>query len=411
MTYWEPYLIATVIGLLVGIEREKAHPTQKALGVRTFLLVSILGALAGGLQTPWISGLVTAFAFGLILISYFTYSTKPVATGDRGLTTEFAAGVVFILGFAAHEAPILSAIIGPVVAVILFSKESLHRFSHAIKRSELESALLLLLCAVVIINLVPDAVIDPWGVFNPKKFGYLILILALLEFSSYVLAKVINDKRGSLIIGFLGGLVSSTAVFFSSANTAAREPQRWRSLVLSTVAAKLASFIELLLIVGLISRPLLIQLIVPVGAGLFIGTVALLILGAAREGTSSSLTLTSPLNWKGVFRLSVLLSAIFAVASLAKLWFGDSGIFVLSFVTGIFELQGISLANAIMHNQGTLSLSAASIGIVLAVIASLSAKIIFTWMLNRGVFSRALSSIFVAMVFAVAITTWFTFGE
>ncbi len=406
MTYWQPYLIAIVIGLLVGIERERSHPHQKELGVRTFLLISLLGALAGGLQTTWISALVTAFALGLILIAYYTQSRAGAAAADRGLTTEFAAGVVFVLGFAAHEAPVLCAIIGPVVAVILFAKKSLHRFSHALKRSELEAALLLLLAAVVVVNLIPDAAVDPLGVFNPKKFSYLVLTLAILEFSSYVLAKVIDEKKGSLIVGFLGGLVSSTAVFFSSAQRSANAPSSWRSALSASIAAKLASLIELLLIVGLVSAPLLKQLLLPIAAGLVVGLIGLIIFGRTKEQSDSGLNLRSPLDWIGVFRLSVLLALILGVATLAKQWFGDRATLAVSFFTGIFELQGISLANATMFTQGRLTLGVASTSIVLAVIASLSAKIFLSWILSRGAFSRALTGVFTAMVLTVACAAW-----
>jgi uncharacterized membrane protein (DUF4010 family) len=117
---WQPYLIAVVIGLLVGIERERAHPNQKAMGVRTFLLISLLGAIAGGLQNPWLATLLTAFALSLIVVSYFLQSSSKSSEIDRGLTTEFAAGLIFSLGFISHQSPSLAAMLGPLVAMILF---------------------------------------------------------------------------------------------------------------------------------------------------------------------------------------------------------------------------------------------------------------------------------------------------
>jgi uncharacterized membrane protein YhiD involved in acid resistance len=50
LTQWKPYIIALAVGLLVGIERENSKADQKALGVRTFLLLSLLGAIASDLQ-------------------------------------------------------------------------------------------------------------------------------------------------------------------------------------------------------------------------------------------------------------------------------------------------------------------------------------------------------------------------
>ena len=408
MNLWQPYLIAIVIGLLVGIEREKAHPDKKTMGVRTFLLISLLGAIAGGLQNLWLSTLLMAFTLGLILISYFTQTNSKIKTTDRGLTTEFAAGIIFCLGYAAHQSPALSALIGPIVAMILFSKTSLHRFTRNLKHSELEAALLLLLGGVAVINLAPDAVVDPWGVFNPRKFGYLVMALATLEFSSYVLAKIIGEKKGLLLIGFLGGLVSSTAVLISSAKQANTAPDTWRSLLCSTLVAKLAALIELLFIVGLITPKLLLRIAPGIATGILIAGIALFFIAQKMGEQNAELKLQSPLDWRGVLRLAFMLSGVLAAISLAQFWLGDSGTFVASFLTGLFELHGASLATATMYNQAKLTIEIASLSILLAVGASLLAKVCISWIVTRSVFSRALTVIFIPLVLAIGLVTWLT---
>ncbi len=378
------------------------------MGVRTFLLISLLGAIAGGVESLWISSFLTVFALGLILISYFTQANDKDSVTDRGLTTEFAAGIIFCLGYMAHQSPALSAMIGPIVAIVLFSKTTLHRFTHSIKPSELKAALLLLLGAVVVINLVPNAVVDPWGIFNPRKFGYLVLTLATLEFSSYVVAKIIGGKKGSLIIGFLGGLVSSTAVLLSSAKQAAKAPHSWRIQACSALSAKLAAIVELFLIVGLVSPQLLSRIVWPLVAGLIFGCISLVVLAWKKEKGDESLTLRSPLDWRGVLRLSLMLGGILAAISMAKHLLGDTGTFAASFLTGLFELHGVSLATATMYSQSYLTAQVASISILLAVVASLIAKISIVWILGRGGFARAITGIFLSMSVIIALVAWAT---
>ncbi len=194
MNLWKSYFISLAVGLLVGIERESSKADQKALGVRTFLLLSFLGAIAGDLQNVWLTALITVFALGLIFTSYFIQIYSKTADIHSGLTTEFAAGIVFTAGYASHFRPILTATIGPIVALILFSKTTLHRFTHTIKPLELKAAISLLLIAVIVVDLAPNTTIDPWNLFNPRKFGYLVLTLATLEFSSYIILKVIGEN-------------------------------------------------------------------------------------------------------------------------------------------------------------------------------------------------------------------------
>lgn len=409
MGTWQPYIIALMIGLLVGSEREKSHRREHPMGIRTFLLISLLGAVTGGLNSPWIAALVALFAFGLIAISYFNQTRRRSANADVGLTTEFAAGLVFCLGYAAHQAPALTAVAGPIVAVILFSKKSLHRFIHALKPSELEAALLLFLSIVVVVNLVPDFTIDPWGIFNPHKFGYLILVLASLEFLGYVLGKAIGERQGLLASGFLGGFVSSTAVLMSSARRSTQTPESWRPLLGSALAAQEASFLLLLLLVALVSLPLCTLLLLPVGTALVLG--AALFFALSRQQTSRPLTLSvrSPLDWWGVFRLAFVLGAILALISLGKLWLGDRASMALSFLTGLFELHGVSLANATMARENRIDLHAAATNILSAIIASFVAKLALVWILGRGRFTRAATAIFLFFILAVAFAAWLAY--
>ncbi len=195
MNQWKPYLIALAVGLLVGIERENSKSEQKALGVRTFFLLSLLGAVSGGLQSPWQSALITGFSLSLILVSYFLQRYSENGEVHLGLTTEFAAGIVYFAGYLTHSSPALAAIIGPIVAIILFSKLTLHRFIHAIKADELKAAISILLITAVVIEFAPDTSVDPWGFFNPRKFGYLVLTLACFEFLSYISYKFVGEKK------------------------------------------------------------------------------------------------------------------------------------------------------------------------------------------------------------------------
>ncbi len=406
--HWHAYFIALVIGLLIGIERERAHPNEKIMGVRTFILISLLGAIAGGMQNSWIVVLLLAFSLGLILISYFNQTNSKARGIDPGLTTEFAAAIVLCLSYVAHQAPSLSATLGPVVALILYSKSSLHHFTYSIKRSELEAALLLILGGVVITQLIPDHIVDPWGIFNPRRFGYIILMLASLEFSSYIIAKIVGEKKGTIVSGFLGGLVSSTAVLLTSARIASKNVAAWKPMLVSSLAAKLAALIELLVIVGLISPPLLAKILLPIGAGAIICALTLYILNRKMEPHEAKTSPEFPLDWRGVFHLAILLSAILATVSVTKHWLGDSATLSLSFFTGLFELHGVSIATATMFSHGQLTETAAALNISFAAIASLIFKMTISWVIKRNKFAVALTFSFLPMLVAIALVTWLT---
>lgn len=389
---WQPYLISAAVGLLVGIEREKAHPKDEALGVRTFLLIAVLGALAGGLSNLWIAAILVIFSLGLIVMSYFSASREVGA--DQGLTTEFAAGIVFTLGFVSHTVPVITTLMGPLLAVVLFSKASLHRFTDRIKTSELQAALILLLAATTVVHLLTDRVIDPWGIFNPRRFGLLVLILGSLQFTGYVATKLLGEKKSGLLLGLLGGLVSSTAVMLSSARDGKILKPGATAPYLSAVGSQISSLGQLLFIVAWVSPDLLIQLSKPVGASVLAASAILLYLAWTGGDAKTGMALRSPLDWSGVLRLALVFAVMLAGVALANRYLGESGSYAVSFLAGLFELHGITLANATMYAQQQISRDSVMLNTLLAITASFLAKTTICWMIARNRFAYLMTAFF-----------------
>jgi len=378
------------------------------MGVRSFLLLSLLGSLAGGLSEIWISSLISLFALSLIVVSYFNQTRKTYKESDFGLTTEFAAGIVFCLGYLTHKSPTLSALVGPLVAVVLFSKKTLHQFTKSLKPAELQAALLLFLFAVVVINLLPPESVDPWGIFYPKKFGYLIIILASFEFLTYVIAKIFGEKKSLILTGFLGGFASSTAVFVSSMRHAKSHPKHTSDYAAAAIAAKIASMLELLVILFFLSKGLFTKLLIPVLASSATGAIFVFFITRSQAAhKNSALILKSPLDWKGVFRLSIILAAILALISWSKIQFGESASMIVSFLTAAFELHGVTIANATLFAQKQIELNASSANIVFAICASILAKILMALAFERGPFFKKLSGVFFAMLVTLLVITYF----
>lgn len=376
------YFISGLIGFFVGLEREKSQPPSNALGVRTFLLLGLLGAVAGGLEQIAVSIALAVFSFILIIVSY-------TRSRNGGLTTEFAAALVFCLGFLAHTQPIPVAIMGPLLALILASKRGLHKWTKELKTSELQAAALLLLLAVTVLNVIPDKTVDPWQLFNPRKFGYIVFALAALEFGSYVLVKIFGHG-GSVLTGFLGGFVSSTAVTLSVAKSVAHNRMHWQLSLKSAVAAILASLVELIILLSLVSLPLTLKLLPATLAPIIIGVGFLFFYRQPKEETQRIL-LKSPLDFKGVLRLSLLMAAILTAVALIQRWLGPTGTLLMSLLTGSFELHGLSLATATLHKQSLIPMNLAFWSLIIGIEASLAAKTFIAWIVGNGIFAKRFS--------------------
>ena len=129
------FAIAILLGALVGIEREKRKAEEQEpghiAGLRTFTLLALLGAAAGflskNLSSPWILAAALLIVGAFIVAGYFV--TARSSDGGKGLTTETAAIVVFLLGamvmFGERE---LAIALGVVTAAVLAYKQPLHGF-------------------------------------------------------------------------------------------------------------------------------------------------------------------------------------------------------------------------------------------------------------------------------------------
>ena len=269
----------------------------------------------------------------------------------------------------------------------------------------LKASITVLSFTLLIAVFAPDVPLDPWGLFNPKKFGYIILTLALLEFLSYITLKFVGEKIGAILMGFLGGFVSSTAVTLSSARHATKNPELWRTFAVATIAAVLASFIELLSIVFWISRPLLTRISAAIVITFLTGVAAMLILRRENSAQKSEVILNSIFDLKGIFRSSILFIFMLALIKLAENNLGHEITYGLSFLTGLFELHGITFANATLFSNSQKTLQMTNSCILLAVVASLFSKMAISWSLNRGRFSVVLSIVFSVMICVVGLTT------
>jgi uncharacterized membrane protein (DUF4010 family) len=202
----QPFLIALAIGLLLGFERERSHHRELPAGSRTFALLALAGAVAASFGT-WavVVGLVV---FGALLaFAYFRTSDE-----DPGTTTEIAALVAYLLGALAYGRPALSVALAVIVVGLLISKTRIHRFARKIvSEVEMEDAIKFFVVAFVVLPLLPDQSIGPYGVLNPAKIWLLVVLLIGIGWVGYIGVRALGPERGLLVTGLAGGFVSATA--------------------------------------------------------------------------------------------------------------------------------------------------------------------------------------------------------
>ena len=378
--FWN-FGLSCILGMLIGLEREYSDRDgeESLAGVRTFAIVAILGTLAAELSQhhAWI--LPAAFIlFGALLLSgYFIAASKQQ---KLGMTTEVAAAVVFLLGAAVVTQPhAIVVAVGVAVTIILSAKEPLHGLAQRIERRDVVATLKFAFVTFVILPVLPNQGYRPFGlpfdVFNPYKTWMMVILISGIGFAGYVLVKIVGEQKGIGLTGALGGLVSSTAVTLTFARKSKDRPALSSYFALAVVAASTIMFVRVLVEIAVVNRTLLKHAAVPIVAMALATTAYCVYLffsphGAATDTPefSNPVELSSAVKFGALYAFIILL-----VNAVRHTRLGDAGIYLVSVISGLTDVDAITLSISEAARSG-LDTPVAVRAITLAVISNTFTK-------------------------------------
>ena len=234
--------LASLTGLAVGIEREwsghASGPGARFAGVRTFLLLGLIGGMAGLLAAAGRTVLGVTLLGGAALLAALAYAVAAYQTGDRDGTTETAALLVLATGcLCGLGYGSVGSGVAAVAVLALAEKGRIRGFVARIGEHELRAALRFAVLALVVLPLLPEGPFGPDDAIRPRELWAIVLVFSGLNFLGYLARRAVGPDRGYAITGLLGGLVSSTAVVLSFARASRSLPQHASSFALGAVAA------------------------------------------------------------------------------------------------------------------------------------------------------------------------------
>jgi uncharacterized membrane protein (DUF4010 family) len=353
----ERLTVALAIGLVIGIERgwrqrEEAEG-DRAAGLRTHALSGLLGgiwgALARGTGEAGAVALALAFIAFTAVIAAFRYREMQ---HDKtfGATTVVAGMLAFALGALAVMGDMTAAAAaGVAVAMLLALKGALHAWVKRLTWEELRAGLILAAMTVILLPLLPDRDLAYWLPVNPREVWLLTIMIAALSFAGYVAVRAAGPALGVLLSAVLGALVSSTAVTLNMARLAREYPQRRELFAAAIMLASAVMMARVLVVVGIVNVELLPILAVPLLLAVVaqVGVAAYLGWRARNEATDHpQLDLKNPFDLGVVLQFGALLAVIMLLAKWLSAWAGANGVYALAFVSGLVDVDAISLSMA-----------------------------------------------------------------
>ena len=374
LVLFEQLGVALALGLLIGLERgwqlREAAEGSRLAGVRTFGLIGLLGGV-GALLSQALGAAVLGLGFlalaGVLIVAH-RQQVRTAEEADYGITTVVAALLTFALGALAVIGHTSIAAAGAVVTALLLElKPVLHDWLRRLTQTELLAVLKLGLISVVILPVLPNRGYGPWDALNPYVLWWLVVLIAAISFVGYFAMKVLGPNRGIPLTGLFGGLTSSTATTVSLSRMGRSQAPLKGLLAAGVTVSAATMFPRILLEVAVVNPNLLADLVPAMGTMTLLGFAGAFVLWrmAPDGGSEGEVPLKNPFELGPALQFGVLLAGVMLLAEGARSWFGDAGVYILAAVSGITDVDAITLSLARLA-QGELSDEVAVGGVVLA---------------------------------------------
>jgi uncharacterized membrane protein (DUF4010 family) len=376
---------ALLIGLLVGLQREYAYLQQKQEeksfgGVRTFALLGLLGCSAAFLAEQMESALafvtIVAIGGGLIMISYVATARE----GNIGITTEAAALVTMLAGAMCFRGELaLAAALAVTVTVLLELKLQARVLVRNITQSDVYATLTFAVITLIILPVLPTHSYGPppFDVLVPYKIWLMVVFISGISFLGYMLIKIVGARRGVGITGLLGGLASSTAVTLSFAQRSRDITGLERPFAMAILLAWSVMFVRVMVEVAVINQALFSIVWIPLTAALAVSAAYCIYLYRVQSSDKQE----EHDNFKNPFELGpaltfgLIYAVILLAANAARMYLGNTGIYLSSIASGLADVDAITLSLAeLSRDTHDLDLHTAARGIVLAAVSNTLVK-------------------------------------
>ena len=392
------FATSLALGFLIGLERER-NPAARA-GVRTFALTALFGTLSALLAaqagSPWILAAALLAVATFIITAYLGEKTA-----EPGTTTQIALIVCFSLGAMLwYGEQTLAIMIAIVTTALLYFKPELEGMSKGLTRRDLVSMLQFAVVTFIVLPILPNQNFGPFNALNPYQIWLMVVLISGVSLAGYVALRLFGERHGGLLLGVLGGLVSSTATTLVYTKHARAEPQLHRLATTVILLANLVVLPRLAILAAILAPALLPRLLPVLGTGLLLGL--LLTFAQWRRQSLEKLPLpgmTNPTELRTAFGFGLLYAGVLLVAAWLSNIAGEMGLYAVALASGLVDVDPIALSSMRLLHLGQL----AQMQVVIAISVALLANLAFKWSLVLSIGGRSLAWACLPTMAAVAL--------
>ena len=395
--------IALGLGLLIGLQKERAE--SPLAGLRTFALVALTGgvaALLGEATTWWIvvAGLLATVSL-MITGNVVLLRTETV---DPGQTTEAAVVLTYLIGVLTVAGPTAVGVVcGAITAILLHLREELHSWVDRLTDRDVRAVMQFVVISLIILPVLPSETFGPFDVVNPRQVWWMVVLIVGLNLVGYGAYRLLGERAGTLLAGVLGGVVSSTATMVGYARvTRAREGREEVAIAVVWIASGIV-FLRILLEIGAVAPGFLPRAAPPIViVALTVLAVAAVTWTRGRDPSAIPIEPDNPTELKPAILFGLIYAVVLVVVAAAEEWAGGTGLYVAAAVSGLTDVDALTLSTSNLVAAGRLEEDLAWRVILTASLSNLGFKGMLALALGSGAFARKFAGR-AAVVFVVGV--------
>jgi len=380
-----PTLLASIaasagLGALIGFIRQWGEQEDRGPeadpdfgGVRTHTLWAVLGCLAAVASRDYVPLAWPAVALAVAghLVALSSFAKRTTAPGS---TTFASALLTLFTGSLVAWGHTQSAVVVAATTIVLLGlKHPIHALTRRFTKSDIRATLQFVAVTGVILPLVPNRPFGPFGAFNPYNTWMMVVLISGLGFTGYIAMRLLGARAGIFVTSLMGGLASSTAATLAFSRRSREEPAYAVEYAFAVVTACTVMMPRVLIAISVINVELSRTLVLPfalmalpaVGYGLWLWRRK-----PSDTGNLGSPQIGNPLSLYTSIKFALLYTAIAFLVKAATELELQAGLLPLSFVSGLTDMDAISLSMAGNAADGRVPLGLAADSVLLAAIAN-----------------------------------------
>lgn len=404
--------VALAIGLMVGLQRgwqsREIEEHGRAAGFRTYGLTGLLGGVSG-LLSATLGAQIIGFTFLAFSAAFVAFHWLEAQQQHSNSVTGVIAGMLtFLLGALAAVGDVPTAIAAAVAMTVLLAlRDSLHRWVASLTWEEIRAVLILMVMSFLLLPVLPNRMIDPWGVINPYEIWLLAILIALISFAGYAAVRIFGERLGIIVTAAAGGLASSTATTLTFARLGRDHPASANLLSGGILISGAIMLVRVGVIAMVLNQALFQPLLLPllVGASILAAQALVLIFvidGRNADHATPTLVITNPLVVATSLKLAAFIIFVIVIAELAQRSFGDAGVRIVAALSGIADVDAITISMARLKTTPMLAAQAILIAVA---VNTLSKAVVAAWVGGKHIGQRVIATSATALV-AAAIAYW-----